>query len=47
MGYKEKTLNQEVDQDLINKFNSFGLSIDLNIDSELEDKKENEEETSE
>ena len=36
MGYKikDKTIREEVEENLVNKFNSFGLSISFDVDDE-------------
>ena len=54
MGYKikDKTIREEVEQNLVNKFNSFGLSISFDADDEeavgeTEDKIEEENEETE
>lgn len=39
MGYKikDKTIREEVEENLVNKFNSFGLSISFDPDEETEE----------
>ena len=44
MAIKEKIIKDQVEIDLINKFNSLGLSIDLNINNEEETEDEEKEE---
>ena len=45
MGYKIKdnTVKEEVEENLVNRFNSFGLSISFDFEEETEEKEEVEE----